>query len=78
MYGINRCPRCGGHRLLRRSAREVLAVCAGCGLVTNEPEIAPGAGPAPPQMPVSTPPSSLELARSWNCPINAVGKGGWR
>jgi ribosomal protein L37AE/L43A len=41
MYGLNRCPRCGGHRLIRRSANETFVICAGCGLTTTEPASPP-------------------------------------
>jgi uncharacterized Zn finger protein len=41
MYGLNRCPRCGGHRLIRRWVREILVICAGCGLVATVPEVRP-------------------------------------
>jgi transcription initiation factor TFIIIB Brf1 subunit/transcription initiation factor TFIIB len=37
MYGHNRCPRCGGHRIYRQSPRGIVVVCAGCGLMTTEP-----------------------------------------
>jgi ribosomal protein L37AE/L43A len=37
MYGLNRCPRCGGHRLIRRSGSETFVICAGCGLTSTEP-----------------------------------------
>jgi len=36
MYGLNRCPRCGGHRLIRRSASGTFVICAGCGLTSTE------------------------------------------
>ncbi len=39
MFSRPRCPRCGGHRLVRRSPRGILVVCAGCGLTTTEPEL---------------------------------------
>ncbi len=41
MFSLSRCPRCGGHRLVRRCPREILVVCAGCGLTTTEPELPP-------------------------------------
>jgi uncharacterized Zn finger protein len=42
MYGIHRyCPRCGGHRLFKLHGKNVLVICAGCGLVIEEPEPVP-------------------------------------
>jgi ribosomal protein L37AE/L43A len=41
MYGLNRCPRCGGHRLIRRSASDTFLICAGCGLASTEPGFPP-------------------------------------
>lgn len=38
MYGTNRCPQCGGPRLFRRSAKEILVICGGCGLTTTVPD----------------------------------------
>jgi len=78
LCGINRCPRCGGHRLLRRSGREVLAVCAGCGLVTNEPNTAPEAGLMPPPTPALTPLVFPESTKSSDHTIDTVGPGAWR
>ena len=41
LCGMNRCPRCGGRRLFRRSAREILVFCGGCGLMTTVPDFPP-------------------------------------
>jgi hypothetical protein len=51
MYGINRCPRCGGHRLLKPLAGGIFVLCVGCGLMTDEPEL-------------PLPPSATNLKRS--------------
>ena len=46
MYSINRCPRCGAHRILKQRAQEILVLCAGCGLTTTELELPPPPGVA--------------------------------
>lgn len=47
MYGINRCPRCGGHRLPKPLAGEIFVMCVGCGLMTDEPEFPGAPNPTP-------------------------------
>jgi hypothetical protein len=44
MYGIVRCPRCGGHRLVKPSSRGIMVICTGCGLNTAKSETPPAAG----------------------------------
>jgi hypothetical protein len=64
MYGLNRCPRCGGHRLIRRSGREILGMCAGCGLVGNVPEVRP-----PPS--AATAGADLAMVRRHQCRLES-------
>jgi uncharacterized Zn finger protein len=68
MYGINRCPRCAGYRLLRQSPQGVLVVCAGCGLVTTEP--------APPPRPTAiiarTGIANRSAEHQWNAELPAL------
>jgi hypothetical protein len=61
MYGSQRCPRCGGYRLLRQSARGVVVLCAGCGLTTIEAD-----APPPPAAAIDAGIWNRERRHQWN------------